>query len=220
MHRLTMVAATSNTPRYIGILLAAGKGSRFDPSGHRNKLLQRLPGGRTVVSCAAKALRAAVPMLAVVPPAAPVLAAHLTAEGYRVIKCVTSAQGMACSLVHGIAQTEDADGWIVALADMPFVQPGTIAALRDALAGGATIAVPVCDGRRGNPVAFARCHRNALLNLVGDTGARSLLQAHDVVEVAVPDLGIFRDIDTPDDLIHDRHHNGARACLRSTASMV
>ena len=45
----------------VGILLAAGRGRRFDPSGHRNKLLQPLAGGDAVVVASARALLAVVP---------------------------------------------------------------------------------------------------------------------------------------------------------------
>ena len=41
-------------PEIIGLILAAGRGTRFDPTGRRNKLLAALPDGRTVLraSCA------------------------------------------------------------------------------------------------------------------------------------------------------------------------
>lgn len=186
---------------YAGILLAAGRGRRFDPSGAQSKLLQRLPDGEAVAVRAAKNLRAATAaMLAVVPPGAPVLAAELAAAGIAVSECGDADLGMAASLTHGLRASADADGWVIALGDMPFVRPDTIARLLQALAQGAQIAVPVQGGRRGNPVAFGRAHLARLLQLTGDTGARKLLQAYPVCEVAVDDAGIHRDIDTPEDL--------------------
>jgi molybdenum cofactor cytidylyltransferase len=59
----------------------------------------------------------------------------------------------------------------------------------------------VFEGRRGNPVAFGALHLPALLALTGEHGARSLLKSSSVVEVAVSDPGILRDIDTPNDLV-------------------
>ena len=47
--------------RMTGILLAAGKGSRFDPAGLQNKLLQVLPGGACVAAAAAANLAAGLP---------------------------------------------------------------------------------------------------------------------------------------------------------------
>lgn len=184
-----------------GILLAAGKGSRFDPAGIRNKLLQRLPGGDTVVAQAAKNLQAALGRtLAVVPPASPVLAAQLSALDLEVTECADADRGMAASLMHGLRAAREAGGWVIALGDMPFVRPDTISRIVAALAQGAGIAVPVYRGARGNPVGFGRVHLEHLLQLSGDVGARKLLQHYPVVEIAVDDPGICRDIDTVADL--------------------
>lgn len=193
--------APNDAPGYVGILLAAGRGTRFDAAGCRNKLLQVLSSGDTVVARAAQNLRAATgAVLAVIPVGSPVLAIELASHGFAVSKCIDAESGMAASLVHGIRQTADALGWVIALGDMPCVQAETIARLVDALAQGADIAVPVYQGRRGNPVAFSRRHLDDLLALSGDVGARRLLQTCPVREVPVTDPGIFRDIDTPSDL--------------------
>ncbi|UVW29322.1 NTP transferase domain-containing protein [Massilia sp. H6] len=192
-----------------GVLLAAGRGRRFDPAGVRNKLLQQLPGGDLVVLASARRLLACVPrVVAVVPPHDGGVADALRALGCEVTVCAQADSGMGASLVHAIGQSLrdalPAGGWLVALGDMPFVQDATLAALRDAVAPAAaagTIAVPVYAGRRGNPVAFGARHLDALLALGGDQGARGLLAAHAVTEVAVDDPGILRDIDTPSDLV-------------------
>ena len=196
-----MTTPHGEKPVYAGILLAAGKGKRFDPTGRQNKLLQLLPGGDTVVGAAARHLAAATgPVLVVIPPGGSQLAAHLQAAGYPTTECIDAASGMAASLVHAVRQCRHAQGWIIALGDMPFVRPATIQGLVAALRQGADIAVPVCRGSRGNPVAFSRRHAAALLELTGDTGARSLVRAHPVQEVPVDDQGIFHDVDTPSDL--------------------
>ncbi|MGV3653163.1 MAG: nucleotidyltransferase family protein [Noviherbaspirillum sp.] len=187
--------------RMTGILLAAGKGSRFDPAGLQNKLLQVLPGGACVAAAAAANLAAALPaVLAVVRPGADALAARLREAGCEVTVCPDAEQGMGASLVHALQCTRGANGWVVALADMPYVRPDTVAALAAAIAGGAGVAQPVHGGKRGNPVAFGRQHLSALLRLGGDQGARALLKAVPVAEVEVGDPGILRDIDTPADL--------------------
>jgi molybdenum cofactor cytidylyltransferase len=189
--------------RYVGILLAAGRGMRFDPSGAQNKLLQPIAGGATVVAAAAKNLLTVLPaVLAVVRPGADAVEAQLRAAGCAVTICPDADQGMGASLVHALSHHRDAAGWVIALADMPYVQPGTVDALIDALEHGADIAVPASLGRRGNPVAFSRVHLNNLLRLGGDQGARSLLTAFPVVQVKVDDAGIHRDIDTAADLEH------------------
>nr|WP_314628200.1 nucleotidyltransferase family protein [uncultured Janthinobacterium sp.] len=189
----------------VGILLAAGRGRRFDPSGVQNKLLQPLAdgphAGLPVVVAAATNMLAALPrVLAVVRADDTQVARALGALGCEVRVCHDADTGMAASLTCAIGHVRGAPGWLIALGDMPWIEPATIAALSHAIADGARIAVPVCQGRRGNPVAFSAVHLPLLLALDGDQGARSIVQSHAVQEVAVDDGGILRDIDTPDDL--------------------
>jgi molybdenum cofactor cytidylyltransferase len=185
----------------VGILLAAGRGRRFDPSGARNKLLQALPGGEAVAVASARTLLSILPDVIAVVPEDGALAAALRALGCEVTVCPDADSGMAASLVHALRiSLPNPHGWLVALADMPHVAPQTVQALASALAAGAAIAVPVSGGRRGNPVAFGAEHLPALLALQGDQGARGLLKSCPVTEIAVSDPGIFRDVDTPADL--------------------
>jgi molybdenum cofactor cytidylyltransferase len=200
----------SASPYWCGILLAAGKGRRFDASGVRNKLLQPLPSGMAVAAASAQNLCSALPRsLAVLSARTPAksdeLAAVLAKAGCELSVCAAVAldvpDGMARSLVHGLRQApDDCAGWIIALADMPYVQPASMLALVQALRDGAGIAVPVHQGRRGNPVGFSRKYLPQLLTLTGDQGARALLKIYPVTEVLVDDPGIFRDIDLPQDL--------------------
>jgi molybdenum cofactor cytidylyltransferase len=188
-----------------GILLAAGRGRRFDPAGVRNKLLQRLPGGEFVVVASARTLLAVLPrVVAVVPPSDGGVADALRALGCIVTVCPDADSGMGLSLAHAIRHaplhTHGASGWLVALGDMPFVTEATLQALVRAIEEGAGIAAPLFDGRRGNPVAFGASHHAALLALDGDQGARRLLASSPVTTIAVPDPGILRDIDTQGDL--------------------
>lgn len=188
-----------------GILLAAGRGTRFDQTGKRNKLMQTLPDGDIVAAATAKTLLAVLPsVLAVVRTGQDDLARTLQLIGCRVTVCRTADEGMAASLVHALSEARDADAWVIALGDMPFVRPETIHALVTAIQGGAQIAAPVFQRRRGNPVAFGRAHLDRLLLLHGDEGARSLLKAFPVTEIETDDAGVVRDIDNVDDLLRDR----------------
>jgi molybdenum cofactor cytidylyltransferase len=194
-------AGAAPARQIVGVLLAAGKGARFDPSGRQSKLLQRLPSGETVAVAAVRALQADVPhVVAVVKPDDAELATLLQKQGCQVVVCADAGRGMGTSLAYVLSQLKHADGWIVALADMPFVQPATVGKLLQALLDGADIAAPVHQGRRGNPVAFSARHLPQLLTLDGDQGARSLLAVHPITLVEVNDAGVLRDIDTPTDL--------------------
>ena len=194
--------SVSPVAHVVGILLAAGRGRRFDPAGQRNKLLEPLAGEPVVVASARKLLAAVPRVVAVVPPLDAGVGGQLAALGCDVTVCPDADSGMAASLTHAIRYSlpSNPQAWLVALGDMPYVDPATLRRLAETLAAGAGIAAPVLDGRRGNPVGFGAVHLDALLALSGDAGARRLLQAFPVTEVPVDDPGIFRDIDLPGDL--------------------
>lgn len=193
------------SPDIRGLLLCGGASKRFGS----NKLAVSI-GGREgeaapIVEHAARhLLEGAGNVLAVIPPGAEILRAILEPLGCEMLESDRTAQGIGASLAAAVEATPRADGWIVALGDMPFIRPDTIAAVRAKLAAGALIAAPVDETtrERGHPVAFAHALLAELVALRGDEGARSIVARHRqaLTEVAVDDRGIFLDIDTPRDL--------------------
>jgi molybdenum cofactor cytidylyltransferase len=187
-----------------GILLAAGYSKRFGS----NKLLQALPPGSPeagvpIALAAAKRLLEVLPdSIAVVRPRAQKLAALLRDAGCNTVLCKNAAEGMGTSLAAGVRAADDAEGWIVALADMPFIRADTIRAVVHAIAGGAAMAAPSYHGQRGHPVGFGRANFEALAALSGDHGARELLARHaaSIALCETDDPGVLRDIDRPSDL--------------------
>jgi molybdenum cofactor cytidylyltransferase len=101
-----------------------------------------------------------------------------------------------------VAQARAADGWIVALADMPRIKPATIKAMVAALQQGALIAAPIHKGERGHPVGFGAALRDELLKLDGDVGARAVMERHrDSVQlIECDDPGVMFDVDRKSDL--------------------
>jgi molybdenum cofactor cytidylyltransferase len=183
----------------VGLLLAAGSASRFGS----DKLQHSLPHGVPMAVQAARHLRSAVSrVVCVVKPGADDLGRSLAAEGCEVVVCENAAEGMGASLACAARAAGAADGYLVALGDMPFVRPSSIAAVRDALAGGAPLAAPVWRARRGHPVGVSGQFFEELLTLHGDAGAKALLAANAkrLLKIPVGDPGVIRDIDTPADL--------------------
>jgi len=97
--------------------------------------------------------------------------------------------------------SDNADGAVICLGDMPLIDAKLIDRLIEAFAPdrGNLIVVPVAEGRRGNPVLWSRRFFNELMTLDGDIGARHLIGKHAeaVAEVPVEGNGAFLDIDTP-----------------------
>ena len=189
----------------IGILLAAGFSRRF---GASNKLLQPLPDGNPIALASAKRLIEAIPFsIAVVRPENSALADLLQDAGLKVFFCSEQETEMADSLSAAIkfsaAFSESSDGFVIALADMPYIDSKTTAAIATKLSEGASIVVPTYQGKRGHPVGFAAKFRVELESLHGDEGARSILKRYpeEITFLECDDSGILADIDTPADLI-------------------
>lgn len=184
----------------VSILLAAGASRRFGG----NKLLAPLPDGTPIVVASARAVAAAgIPVVAVVRSGDAAVAQLLSAvPGVCVSPCPDAAAGMGRSLAHGVAETPNAAGWLIALADMPWLRPEDAAAVARALESGASMAAPVHQGRRGHPVGFSVCWRAELLSLTGDRGAQDLVRSHEDLVTLIPivDPGVVRDVDQPADL--------------------
>jgi len=189
------------TTRVRALLLCGGKSSRFGS----DKLLADLDGEPLVAHSARHLLAGVGNALAVVPAGSKALKRALDDAGCGVLETSDCARGMGASLAAGVRATEGAAGWIVALGDMPFVKPITIAAILDRIEKGATIAAPAYQSIRGHPVGFAARLRDELLALDGDEGAKRVVAAHrDEVQVfPVTDPGVNADVDVPGDL-HDR----------------
>ncbi len=182
-----------------GVLLAAGQGSRFGGG----KLLHPCgPAGEALAVVAWRHLREALPETVVVVREDDLAVRALFEDvGADIALCADAREGMGRSIACGIRAAPDADGWIVALGDMPLLAPSTVRSVLARLDAGASIVVPTCGGRRGHPVGFSARHGASLQKLAGDEGARRILFEHRdaVVEVPVDDLGIHADVDTRDD---------------------
>ena len=179
-----------------GLLLAAGHARRFGS----HKLLHPLPDGSAIGIASARHLAAALPhTLAVVRCGDCALAAALRAENVETVGVSDPVAGMGTSLARGVRASPRALGWVVALGDMPFIDPKTIALVAAQLHAGALLAAPVYDGRRGHPVGFSRALGCELRNLRGDAGGREILERHgaELCLVPVDDPGILKDIDHP-----------------------
>lgn len=188
----------SAVPRIAGILLAAGAGSRFGGG----KLLHPLEGVAIGVRSARNLLQSGLPLTAVVRSRSDDLVKLLQAEGVMVTVCPNAVEGMGASLAHAITQTQDASGWVVALADMPRILPETIRQVVDAMRAGALIAAPSYRGERGHPVGFCAALRDELLACGGDEGARAVIKRHhaEIEWIATDDQGVIIDIDRKEDI--------------------
>lgn len=185
------------------LLLCAGKGSRFDPSGQTSKLLAPLAAGETVLGAVLQHLLGVCPQpLAIVNTSQHQVKDFLTERAVSWIEVTDDKLSMGYSIAAGVRHSEEADGWLICLGDMPYIQSSIIAQVLDvASQNPEAIVAPVCDGQRGHPVFIPSRFKEDLLNLQKDEGPRHLMKHGPLVLISTRDTGIYRDIDVPSDLI-------------------
>jgi molybdenum cofactor cytidylyltransferase len=168
------------------IVLAAGRGERFLASGGTTHKLDADIGGKTVLQ---RSLQAA----------------HASGCAVFVVRPEVALAHMGDSIAAGVLANPDARAWLVLPADLPLVQPATIASVaRDVLTRGERAAARprVSDleadvaGGLGHPVGFGRGLRSALLACAGQAGAASVWRAAHSALLASTDLGCVCDVDT------------------------
>jgi molybdenum cofactor cytidylyltransferase len=183
----------------VGILLAAGSSRRFGS----NKLLHPLASNIPMAVQTAQSLLTAIPeCLVVVRPDDIELKDQLGRLPLQLIDNPHHNAGMGSSIVSGVHASRDASGWVIALADMPYVPATVFAQVSQGLQQGAAIVAPYFQGRRGHPVGISAQFHEELLDLQGDQGARDILIRHAeaIQRIEVDTPGILFDIDTAMDL--------------------
>lgn len=190
--------------RIAAVVLAAGRSTRM---GGPNKLLAEI-GGRPLIRIAAEQALAsrARPVIVVTGHQRDKVEAALEGLEVRCVHNPNFADGLSTSVKAGLAAVpEDVDGAVVCLGDMPQVTAPLIDKLVAAFdpERGALVAIPTIDGKRGNPVLWARRFFPELMALDGDVGARHLIGRYPeaVAEVPLSDTAALVDVDTPEALV-------------------
>jgi len=182
-----------------GLILAAGGSSRM---GDRNKLMMPFQGKPMLNHVVNASLNSNLTQTFVV-------VGHQSSEIKNLvqsddIQCVENEQwetGMASSIVAGISQLKQFDGFLILLGDMPLVTPKLI---NEIIFHGSAdkIVIPIKDGLHGNPVFFGSKFRDELLTLYGDIGAKKVIQDNllSMIKIEIQSNTIFKDYDTKESL--------------------
>lgn len=188
------------------VITAAGRGERFIQAGGSGNKLNALLQGKTVFEhTLQQALASGLPVQVVTRPEnLPVQQACAT---HQVPCTLLSSGGLGESIAAGVAATADWDGWLIHLADMPFVSTQIFVQVAAALSQH-DIVRPCFQQQPGHPVGFTAILRKQLCALRGDNGARELLSSHGQVYLLHLDKpSIVQDIDLPSQLVANESVN-------------
>ena len=187
--------------RPIGLVLAAGAGSRFGGG----KLLARV-GGRPVLQYVLDALADAGidEVVVVLGGDAPAVETAIAWRGETRVVNPAPERGLSSSLQVGFAAVPAAaDAVLVALGDQPLVPVAVIRALMAAPSSpDRPIVVPVFEAGRGrNPVLLRRPAFGLVAEATGDRGLGPIIAAHPDLVTEIAATGDNPDVDTTADLV-------------------
>ncbi|MEX0423908.1 nucleotidyltransferase family protein [Providencia rettgeri] len=180
----------------IGILiLAAGKSERFQNAGGKGSKLNLMLEKNTVFEkTLLNSIGSELPVHVVTRP---------DNEGvinnclqFNIPYSLINSNGLGDSIAFGVKNTSNLDGWIIHLADMPYINSHLFTRIVNELKQH-TLVRPIYNGLPGHPVGISAKYYTELINLVGDDGAKSILHRNLVYQLDINDENVVKDIDYP-----------------------
>ena len=185
------------------VIAAAGRGERFSQAGGvGNKLNAEFADatGRQrslFEQTLRQALASGLPIWVVTRPDNRQV--QQICAAYQVPVTLLASVGLGDSIAAGVNATPHWQGWLVHLADMPFVTPAVFQQVASALQHHAIVR-PRFEQQPGHPVGFSALLRKQLSQLRGDNGARDLLKEQAVHWLNLDQPTVVQDIDLPSQL--------------------
>lgn len=181
------------------VILAAGFSRRFG----EDKLLQPLANGGTVIESTVSLYQSVFDEVIVVTRKNnDQLRDLLDRRNISTVLSENAGLGMSQSIIAAVRDKSPDKGWLMALADMPFVAQETVSKLA-AHAHKEVIVQPLYEGQAGNPVFIGSSFKPQLLLLEGDVGAKNVINnsSNSLVTLECGDPGVLQDIDKKSDLL-------------------
>lgn len=189
--------------RNVGIIItAAGFAKRFrEAGGNGNKLDARLNNCSVFAQTLNNACATQLAVHVVTRPENTHIQDLCRAQ--QVPVTLIDSAGLGESIAAGVRANPDWHGWLIHLADMPFVPPDVFLQVADALKTHPLVR-PRVGSLPGHPVGFDNTGFDKLCSLTGDNGARELLKGEAVHFIEIDDGDSQRDIDLPSQLVQGR----------------
>ena len=187
------------------VILAAGESRRM---GKQNKLLLPVGGEALLVKLVKSVCASDVgQVLVVIGHEAEKIRRKLKELPLSFVYNPNFSEGMTTSIKSGVKEvSQDCDGLLICLADMPLINTSDInqlihAYVQNRIKEKRLIVVPVFQGQRGNPVLFSSEFRNDILDYKKESGCRGVIMNYpeSVKEVKMDNDNMLLDVDTLED---------------------
>ena len=187
------------------VILAAGESKRM---GKQNKLLLPVAGEALLVKLIKSVCDSEVgQVIVVIGHEAEKIRLELNNFPLTFVYNPNFSEGMTTSIKFGVKEVSpESDGFLICLADMPFIKTSEISKLihayvQNRIKEERLIVVPVFKGQRGNPVLFSSEFRNDILEHKKESGCKGVIMnnSESVNEIEMYDDNMLLDVDTLDD---------------------
>ena len=187
------------------VILAAGESKRM---GKQNKLLLPVAGEALLVKLIKSVCDSDVgQVIVVIGHEAEKIRRKLNNFPLSFVYNPNFSEGMTTSIKSGVKEVSpDCDGYMICLADMPFINTSEINKLIHAYAQNRInekrlIVIPVYQGHRGNPVLFSTEFREDILEHKIEYGCKGVIMNNfeSVKEIEMDDDSMLLDVDTLED---------------------
>lgn len=178
----------------IGILiLAAGKSERFQRTGGEgSKLNYRIDQQTVFEKTLINSMNSELPIHVIT--RADNVGVINNCLHFNISFSVLNSHGLGESIALGVKNTSNWSGWLIQLGDMPYISHEIFIRVANELKNYSLVR-PVYKNIPGHPVGISEKHRQNLLNLSGDDGAKSILRHQLVYEMQINDENVIKDID-------------------------
>ena len=187
------------------VILAAGESKRM---GKQNKLLLPVAGEALLVKLIKSVCDSEVgQVIVVIGHEAEKIRRELNNFPLSFVYNPNFSEGMTTSIKSGVKEVSpDCDGYMICLADMPFINTSEINKLIHAYAQNRIkekrlIVIPVYQRHRGNPVLFSTEFREDILEHKMEYGCKGVIMNNfeSVKEIEMDDDSMLLDVDTLED---------------------
>ena len=187
------------------VILAAGESKRM---GKQNKLFLPIDGETLLVKLVKSICDTNISkILVVIGHEAEKIKLELNDLPVSFVYNPNFRKGMTTSIKSGVNEvSQNCDGLLICLADMPFINTSDInklihAYIQNRIKGKRLIVVPVFQGKRGNPVLFSKEFRNDILVYKKESGCKGVIMKNSksVMEIEMDNDNMLIDVDTLED---------------------